>query len=101
MAGALRCELDTLIVALRPAGCKRAMLDSEFWQNLAHEFLAIHDPDGRITAYWKRKRGRDEPFEWSVRPNKQVWGAESAQAQFDVLAARGGAKLENPKRRDL
>jgi len=75
------------------------MLDSDFWRDLATKFRALPDPEGLISAHWTSERRR--PFEWSVQSTKVVWGGISARAQFEALAARGGAMVENPTGRDL
>jgi hypothetical protein len=72
---------------------------SDFWRELAKEFRALPDPDGLLYVKWKSERG--SPFEWSVETTKVVWGGDSARAQFIVLAARGGAEVDNPNNRDL
>jgi hypothetical protein len=75
------------------------MLDSDFWHDLAEKFRALPDPDGILSAFWTSERGG--PATWSVNPTKFSWDCSSLRAQFEALAARAGARIDNPYRRDL
>jgi len=72
---------------------------SDFWHKLSRKFNELPDPDGLLYAKWKSER--DSLFEWSIEATKVVWGGDSVRAQYKVLAARGGKKIDNPHNRDL
>jgi ribosome-binding protein aMBF1 (putative translation factor) len=68
------------------------MNDSDFWRDLAAEFLSIADSTAVLSADWFRE---DTQSTWTVR------GPLIFQAKFGALARRGAMRLSRRERPDL
>lgn len=68
------------------------MNDSDFWRDLAAQFLSIADNSAVLSADWFRE---DTESTWTVR------GPLIFQAKFGALARRGAMRLSHRERPDL
>jgi hypothetical protein len=68
---------------------KCAMANSDFWRDLAVQFLGIPGSAGALSASWLYRVGSQEVGDWTVN------GTRAVVAQFDALARRAAAKLSH------
>jgi DNA-binding transcriptional regulator YiaG len=75
------------------------MADSEFWRDLAVQFRALPDPRHGLSAIWWHIVGSALPSNWQILDLMTL--NQPLSVQYSALAARAGARLNDPNAASL